>query len=149
MSSENDVADRLLAEARKKTAKQESPKLGKISLIVGIIALIVSPISILGWVLGLAAVGTGVTAVRRPASTKQPKIAIVLGVLAILVGVFFFTKSLKAAITLSGSCFGTSRMLTFAVALAGMTVFAPAAVKPPAMPWTSSVGRDQMRSSTV
>ena len=64
MSSENDVADRLLAEARKKTAKQESPKLGKISLIIGIIALIVSPVSIAGWVFGLAAVGTGVTAVQ-------------------------------------------------------------------------------------
>ena len=37
----------------------------------------------------------------------------------------------------------------FAVAVAGMTVFAPAAVKPPAMPWTSSVGRDQTRSSTM
>ena len=30
-----------------------------------------------------------------------------------------------------------------------MTVFAPAPVNPPAMPWTSSVGRDQTRSSTV
>jgi hypothetical protein len=96
MSSENDVADRLLAEARKKTAKQESPKLGKISLIIGIIALIVSPVSIAGWVFGLAAVGTGVTAVRRPASTKQPKIAIALGVLAILVGVFFFTLNVAS-----------------------------------------------------
>ena len=37
-------------------------------------------------------------------------------------------------------------MLTFATALAGITVLAPAAVKPPAMPWTSKVGRDQTRS---
>ena len=29
MSSENSVADRLLSEARKKTARTESPKLGK------------------------------------------------------------------------------------------------------------------------
>ena len=50
MSSENDVADRLLSEARKKTAKQDSPKMGKVALIVGIIAVIVSPISILGWI---------------------------------------------------------------------------------------------------
>jgi hypothetical protein len=39
-------------------------------------------------------VGTGVIAVRRPISQKRGKIAIVLGVVAILVGVFFFTLSL-------------------------------------------------------
>jgi hypothetical protein len=94
MSSENDVADRLLSEARKKTAKQDSPKMGKVALIVGIIAVIVSPISILGWIFGAAAVGTGVVAVRRPVSMKRGKIAIVLGVVAILVGVFFFTLNL-------------------------------------------------------
>jgi len=94
MSSENDVADRLLSEARKKTAKQDSPKMGKVALIVGIIAVIVSPISILGWIMGSVAVGTGVVAVRRPVSSKRGKIAIVLGVVAILVGVFFFTLSL-------------------------------------------------------
>ncbi|HEY0816505.1 MAG TPA: hypothetical protein VGE11_24775 [Pseudonocardia sp.] len=96
MSSENDVAERLLAEARKKTAKQDSPKMGKISLIIGIIALLVSPVSILGWIVGLAAIGTGVTAVRRPNSTKQPKIAIALGFVAILVGVFFFTLNIAS-----------------------------------------------------
>ena len=94
MSSENDVADRLLSEARKKAAKQDSPKMGKVALIVGIIAVIVSPISILGWIMGAVAVGTGVVAARRPVSSKRGKIAIVLGVVAILVGVFFFTLSL-------------------------------------------------------
>ena len=74
MSSENDVADRLLSEARKKTAKQDSPKMGKVALIVGIIAVIVSPISILGWIFGAAAVGSGVVAVRRPVSMKRGKI---------------------------------------------------------------------------
>ena len=59
-------------------------------------------------------------------------------------GVFSLTNSLKAATTLSGSWFGTRRMLTLAVALAGITVLAPAPVKPPAMPWTSSVGRAQI-----
>jgi hypothetical protein len=93
MSSEN-VADRLLSEARKKTAKQDSPKLGKVALIVGIIAVIVSPISILGWIGGAAAVGTGVAAMRRPVSAKRGKIAIALGAAAILVGVFFFTLNL-------------------------------------------------------
>jgi hypothetical protein len=97
MSTENDVADRLLAEARKRTAQQDSPKMGKIALIVGIVALIVSPISILGWVGGAAAVGTGVVAVRRPVSAKRGKIAIGLGAAAILVGVFFFTLNLALA----------------------------------------------------
>lgn len=95
MSSENDVADRLLNEARKKTARQQDGSmLGKIALGIGIVAALVSPISILGWVFGLAAVGTGVAAVRRPASAKLAKIAITLGVLAILVGVFFFTLNI-------------------------------------------------------
>ena len=73
MSSENDVADRLLSEARKKTAKQDSPTMGKVALIVGIIAVIASPISILGWILGAAAVGTGVIAVRRPSRGSAAK----------------------------------------------------------------------------
>jgi len=94
MSSENDVADRLLSEARKKAAKQDSPKMGKVALIVGIIALIISPISILGWIGGAAAVGTGVVATRRPVTAKRGKIAIALGAAAILVGVFFFTLNL-------------------------------------------------------
>ena len=43
---------------------------------------------------------------------------------------------------------GTSRSDTFANAFAGITVFAPAPVKPPGMPCTSSVGRAHVRSST-
>jgi predicted transporter len=62
-----------------------------VALIVGALALLVSPISILGWIVGAAAIGLGVAAVRRPAAAKQAKIAMVLGGLAILVGVFFFT----------------------------------------------------------
>ena len=64
-------------------------------------------------------------------------------------GVLSATNLRKPAITFSGSWSGTRRKLTFAVAFAGITVFAPAPVNPPAMPWTSSVGRDQTRSSTV
>jgi hypothetical protein len=95
MSSENDVTDRLLAEARKKSARQQdSALLGKVALGVGIVALLVSPVSILGWIVGLGAVGTGVAAVRKPDSAKLAKIAIVLGVAAILVGVFFFCLNL-------------------------------------------------------
>ena len=48
----------------------------------------------------------------------------------------------------SGFWLGTSRMETFADALAGITVFAPGAMKPPGMPCTSSVGRAQVRYRT-
>lgn len=94
MSSENTVADRLLTDARRKTAKQDSPALGKAAMIVGVIALLVSPVSIAGWVLGATAVGLGVAASRRPVSAKRARIAMVLGAAAILVGVFFFTLNL-------------------------------------------------------
>jgi hypothetical protein len=95
MSTENTTtADRLLTDARKKTARQESSKLGTASLVVGIIALLVSPISIAGWVLGATALGLGAGASRRPVSGKQAKIAMVLGVAAILVGVFFYTLNI-------------------------------------------------------
>ena len=95
MSSDNTVADRLLDDARKKTARQENPATGKVALIVGAIALLVSPVSILGWIVGTAAVVTGVLAVKHPASAKQGKIGIGLGVAAILIGVFFFTLNIS------------------------------------------------------
>ncbi len=94
MSTENTVADRLLEDARKKTAKSESPALGKVALIVGVIALLVSPVSIAGWIVGGTALGLGAAAARRPVSPKRAQIAMVLGGLAILVGVFFFTLNL-------------------------------------------------------
>jgi hypothetical protein len=94
MSQDNTVADRLLAEARKKTARQQSPVLGKVALIVGIVALVASPISIVGWVGGLAAIGLGIAAVRNPDTAKLAKIAMGLGFAAILVGVFFFTLNI-------------------------------------------------------
>jgi len=89
MSTDN-TTDRLLAGAREKTSRDDSPKLGKIARIVGVFALISSPISILGWTIGVTAVVLGVVAAKRPASAKQAKQAIGLGVAAILVGLFFF-----------------------------------------------------------
>ena len=50
---------------------------------------------------------------------------------------------------LRGSWSGTSRQLTFAEARDGRTVFEPSPVKPPQMPFGSSVGRAQSRSSVV
>lgn len=96
MSTDKTVADRLLDEARAKTAREESPALGKIALIVGVVAALVSPISILGWIGGAAALGLGAVAVRRPMCEKQAKIAMVLGVAAILVGVFFYTLNVAS-----------------------------------------------------
>lgn len=96
MSTDKNVADRLLDDARAKTAKAEAPKIGKIALVVGVIALLVSPISIAGWVVGAGAIGTGIVARRTPAAVKQAQIAMVLGGLAILVGVFFFTLNIAS-----------------------------------------------------
>ena len=93
MSSDNSVADRLLNEARKKTARTESPKLGKAALIVGVIAVVVSPISILGWIMGATALGMGHAATKRPVSQRRGRLAMVLGFVAILIGVFFYTWS--------------------------------------------------------
>jgi predicted transporter len=94
MSPDKSVADRLLEEARAKTARAESPTLGKVALAVGILALVVSPVSILGWVFGATAVGLGVSAARRPLAVRRARIATALGAAAILVGVFFFTLNL-------------------------------------------------------
>jgi hypothetical protein len=94
MSSENTVADRLLDEARKKTARQEKPASGRPALIVGVIALLVSPVSILGWIVGAVALALGAVAVRHPGAAKQGRIALVLGFAAVLVGIFFFTLNI-------------------------------------------------------
>lgn len=91
MSSQNSVADRLLVEARKKAARTESPTLGKVALIVGVIAVVVSPISVLGWIVGATALGMGYSAAQRPVSRTRGRVAMVLGFAAILIGVFFYT----------------------------------------------------------
>jgi hypothetical protein len=91
MSSDNSVTDRLLNDARKKTARTGSPKLGKAALIVGVLAVIVSPVSILGWLVGAVALGMGYSAAQRPVSKKRGRIAMVLGFAAILIGLFFYT----------------------------------------------------------
>jgi hypothetical protein len=91
MSSENSVTDRLLNDARKKTARTGSPKLGKAAVIVGVVAVIVSPVSVLGWLVGAVALGMGYSAAQRPVSKKRGRIAMVLGFAAILIGLFFYT----------------------------------------------------------
>jgi hypothetical protein len=91
MSSDNSVTDRLLNDARKKTARTGSPKLGKAAVVVGVLAVIVSPVSVLGWLVGAVALGMGYSAAQRPVSKKRGRIAMVLGFAAILIGVFFYT----------------------------------------------------------
>lgn len=94
MSSDKSVADRLLDDARAKTAREAQPKLGKVALIVGVVALLASPISIAGWVLGASALILGLIAARNPETAKPAKIAMVLGAAAVFVGIFFFTLAL-------------------------------------------------------
>ena len=94
MSSDNSVTDRLLNDARKKTARTGSPKLGKAAVIVGVLAVIVSPVSVLGWLVGAVALGMGYSAAQRPVSKKRGRIAMVLGFAAILIGVFFYTLTI-------------------------------------------------------
>ncbi|MFC5211657.1 hypothetical protein ACFPM0_34610 [Pseudonocardia sulfidoxydans] len=95
--ADNAVADRLLSEARKRTAQQHKAPTGRgrIAMIVGIVALVVSPISIAGWVVGLVTLGLGLTAVRKPDQAKLARIALVLGAAAIFVATFFFTLSIS------------------------------------------------------
>ena len=94
MSSDN-VTDRLLEDARRKTARQEQPASGRAALVVGVIGLLASPVSVLGWLIGAAAVALGAMAVKHPAAAKQGRIAIGLGAAAILIGVFFFTLNIS------------------------------------------------------
>lgn len=90
----NPVAERLLLEARKKAARQQSTVLARVALAIGLVAVLVSPISILGWTVGGTALCLGIAAARRPNGTEQARIAIGLGFAAILIGVFFFTMNI-------------------------------------------------------
>lgn len=94
MTAPNPVAERLLAEARKKTARQHSAVLARVALAIGVVAVLVSPISLLGWMTGATALVLGLAAARRPIGTEQARIAVGLGFAAILIGVFFFTMNI-------------------------------------------------------
>ncbi|HVL84207.1 MAG TPA: hypothetical protein VM367_07995 [Pseudonocardia sp.] len=94
MSTDNTVADRLLTEARRRTARQENPALGTAALVVGILALLASPVAVAGWIGGGLAIALGLAALQRPAAARRGKLGIWLGVAALLVGVFFFNLSI-------------------------------------------------------
>jgi len=96
MTIDNPLADKLLTDSRKKTARMDSPTMTKAALIVGIVAALTSPISIAGWVFGATAIGLAVPGSQRPLTAHQAKIAIILGVVAILIGTFFFTLNIAS-----------------------------------------------------
>jgi hypothetical protein len=91
MPLDDAIAERLVDEARKRIARNESPALGKAAMVVGTVALMVSPIAIAGWLLGATALGMGLSAIRRAAPPRQARIGIGLGVAAILIGSFFYS----------------------------------------------------------
>ena len=96
MTLDNPLADKLLNDARRKTARLDNPTMTKAALIVGIVAALTSPVSIAGWVFGVAAIGLAVPGAQRPLTAQHAKIAITLGVVAILIGTFFFTLNIAS-----------------------------------------------------
>lgn len=96
MSTHNAITDRLITDARRKIAKQERAVAtrGRTAMIVGIVALVVSPMSVAGWVLGAVTLGLGTASMRRPESARHARIALVLGLSALAVATFFETFSI-------------------------------------------------------
>ncbi|MDN5917661.1 MAG: hypothetical protein L0I76_21620 [Pseudonocardia sp.] len=60
--------------------------------VIGIIAGIFIPLA--GWILGAAGLVLGFMSFRQPATAKLGQIAMALGFVAILVGVYFFTSAI-------------------------------------------------------
>ncbi|HTK61804.1 MAG TPA: hypothetical protein VL595_05475 [Pseudonocardia sp.] len=97
MSSDNPTADRLVSDARKKTASEGSPVLAGIGIVLavaGAIALILigdaTQGATAGWITGAIAAALGATSVKKGVAVKLAKVALVLGVLVILVATFVF-----------------------------------------------------------
>lgn len=71
------------------------PTLAYVALALGALGIVGGVfIPLAGWVLGLAGLVTGFLTVRQPAVAKLGQIALALGFVAILVGVFFFTSAI-------------------------------------------------------
>ncbi len=95
MSNENTVADRLLTDARKKGARQESSTLAKVALATSILAVLsllflIYPFAP-AWPLGAAAVIMGGIATKRTTGKTMAWIACTVGFLAICAATFFYT----------------------------------------------------------
>jgi hypothetical protein len=90
MSSENIIAGRSAPGAGHEATDREQAALGTAAVVVGGVAVLVSPISILGWIAGVTALGMGTAAALRPVSTRQGSTALALGAVAILISAAFF-----------------------------------------------------------
>jgi hypothetical protein len=97
MSSDNPTADRLVDDARKKTAAEQSPVLAIVGIVFALIGagcLVAlgdaTQAALAGWITGAIAVGLGFTSLKKGAAAGISKVALVLGVIVILVGTFTF-----------------------------------------------------------
>jgi hypothetical protein len=97
MSSDNPTADRLVSDARKKTASQGSPVLAWIGIaiaVVGAACLVLigdaTQGATAGWVTGAIAAALGATSIKKGVAGNLAKVALVLGVIVILVATFIF-----------------------------------------------------------
>jgi hypothetical protein len=95
MSTENPVANRLVNDARKKTARQGSPLLARIALGISILAVISAPFLLFGyplvWAVGGIAVIAGGIAVQRSVAKKTAWAGCIIAFLAICAGTFIYT----------------------------------------------------------
>lgn len=95
MSSDNTVAERLLTDARKKSARQESPTLAKVALGTSILAVLSLMVMVypfaLAWPIGGAAVIMGGIATKRTVGKRMAWAACTIGFLALCSGTFFYT----------------------------------------------------------
>lgn len=97
MTSDNPTADRLLSDARKKTAQLESPMLAQIALVVGVLAVGAGAlVPMVGWVLGAVGAGMAMVSIHRVPAVKLARIALILGGAGILVATFRFSLYLAS-----------------------------------------------------
>jgi hypothetical protein len=100
MTSDNPTADRLLNDARKKTASLESPLLAQIGIGIGALGVVLGLVSLaflspfsspaVAWGTGIIAMLLGGISLKRGAGGNLAKIALILGVAAFLIGTFRF-----------------------------------------------------------
>lgn len=94
MRSDNRVAERLLHEARRKTAQLESPTFGRVSLGAGILAVLACPVPVAAWTLAAITLAIALVAHARPASARNARVATVLAGVAILLGIAVFALTM-------------------------------------------------------
>lgn len=90
MGSDNRVAERLLTEARRRTAQFESPTFGRVSLGAGTLAVLAAPFPVVAWSLAVITLTLALVAHARPASARNARIAALLAGLAIVLGAAVF-----------------------------------------------------------